>query len=119
MVNAGAARRVHCRQRDRSQSLATRASGYLLKDSTEPELELARAAVARGETYLSPRVSKQVVQAYLRPGRRGLLATTVSMSRPIAAALQSRPDNAYPAYSLPPTAYFPAPAGKPSSAFST
>lgn len=69
-MNAGAARRVHCRQRDRSQSPATRviilsmhdtedyvaqalragASGYLLKDSTEPELELARAAVARGET---------------------------------------------------------------------
>ena len=30
------------------------ARGYLLKDSTIPELELAIRAVARGETYLSP-----------------------------------------------------------------
>jgi DNA-binding NarL/FixJ family response regulator len=41
------------------------ASGYLLKDSTEPELELAIAAVMRGDTYLSPRVSKQVVEAFV------------------------------------------------------
>jgi len=41
------------------------ASGYLLKDSAEPELELALAAVMRGETYLSPRVSKQVVNAFV------------------------------------------------------
>lgn len=45
------------------------ASAYLLKDSAEPELELALAAVARGETYLSPRVSKRMVDAFLqKPG---------------------------------------------------
>ena len=49
-----------------AHALRAGASGYLLKDSAEPELELALAAVARGETYLSPRVSKQLVEAYLR-----------------------------------------------------
>ena len=52
-----------------AQALRAGASGYLLKDSAEPELELALTAVMRGETYLSPRVSKQVVDGYLRgPG---------------------------------------------------
>jgi DNA-binding NarL/FixJ family response regulator len=41
------------------------ASGYLLKDSAEPELELALNAVMRGGTYLSPRVSKHVVDAFV------------------------------------------------------
>lgn len=49
-----------------AQALRAGASGYLLKDSAEPELELALSAVARGETYLSPRVSKPVVDAYVR-----------------------------------------------------
>ena len=49
-----------------AHALRAGASGYLLKDSAEPELELALAAVARGETYLSPRVSKHLVDAYLR-----------------------------------------------------
>ena len=49
-----------------AHALRAGASGYLLKDSAEPELELALAAVTRGETYLSPRVSKHLVEAYLR-----------------------------------------------------
>lgn len=49
-----------------AQALRAGACGYLLKDSAEPELELALSAVARGETYLSPRVSKPVVDAYVR-----------------------------------------------------
>ena len=48
-----------------ARALRVGATGYLLKDSAEPELELALSAVMRGETYLSPRVSKQVVDAYL------------------------------------------------------
>ena len=48
------------------------AAGYLLKDSGLAELELAVRAVARGETYLSPAVSKHVIADYLRRtgGRR-------------------------------------------------
>jgi DNA-binding NarL/FixJ family response regulator len=48
------------------QALRAGASGYLLKDSDAAELELALAAVVRGETYLSPQVSKHVIADYLR-----------------------------------------------------
>src|SRR5690242_19246566 len=42
------------------------AAGYLLKDSDTEELGLALRAVARGETYLSPAVSKHLVADYRR-----------------------------------------------------
>jgi DNA-binding NarL/FixJ family response regulator len=42
------------------------AVAYLLKDSAPMELELALAAVLRGETYLSPAVSKGVVNDYVQ-----------------------------------------------------
>jgi DNA-binding NarL/FixJ family response regulator len=48
------------------QALRSGASGYLLKDAAIPELELALRAVVRGETYLSPPVSKHVVSHYLQ-----------------------------------------------------
>lgn len=40
------------------------ASGYLLKGARLAELELAIAAVARGETYLSPAAAKHVIGGY-------------------------------------------------------
>jgi len=52
------------------QALRAGASGYLLKDSAPLELALALQAVARGESYLSPPVSRQVVESYVqRTGR--------------------------------------------------
>jgi DNA-binding NarL/FixJ family response regulator len=48
------------------QALRAGASGYLLKDAGIAELELAIKAVARGETYLSPPVSKHVISNYVR-----------------------------------------------------
>ncbi|HEY4690577.1 MAG TPA: response regulator transcription factor [Anaerolineae bacterium] len=48
------------------QALRAGASGYLLKDAGPSELELAIRAVMRGETYLSPAVSKHVVEEYRR-----------------------------------------------------
>jgi DNA-binding NarL/FixJ family response regulator len=48
------------------QALRAGASGYLLKDSAPTELELALRSVSRGETYLSPSISKHVVDDYLR-----------------------------------------------------
>jgi DNA-binding NarL/FixJ family response regulator len=42
------------------------AAGYLVKDSGTAEIELAVRAVARGEAYLSPAVSKHVVAGYAR-----------------------------------------------------
>lgn len=48
------------------QALKVGASGYLLKDSAPTELEIAIKAVYRGETYLSPAISKSLVTDYLR-----------------------------------------------------
>ena len=48
------------------QALKAGAAGYLLKDSATPELELALNAVMRGEVYLSPLISKQMVQSYMQ-----------------------------------------------------
>ena len=47
------------------QALRAGASGYLLKDAATSELELAVRAVARGETYLTPTISKRVIDDYL------------------------------------------------------
>jgi DNA-binding NarL/FixJ family response regulator len=47
------------------QALRAGAAGYLLKGSAVSELEIAVRAVARGETYLSPAVSKRVVDDYV------------------------------------------------------
>ena len=51
------------------RALRAGCAGYLLKRSAVTELEIAVRAVARGETYLSPGVSKQVVDDYV--GRTG------------------------------------------------
>lgn len=48
------------------QALRAGASGYLVKDSAPLELGLALQAVARGETYLSPPISRQVVDSYIQ-----------------------------------------------------
>jgi DNA-binding NarL/FixJ family response regulator len=47
------------------QALRAGASGYLLKGSAVAELEIAVRAVARGEIYLSPTVSRRVVDEYV------------------------------------------------------
>ena len=47
-------------------ALRAGAAGYLIKDSATAELELALKAVARGETYLSPAISRQVVDGYVQ-----------------------------------------------------
>jgi DNA-binding NarL/FixJ family response regulator len=47
------------------RALRAGCAGYLLKGSAVAELEVAIRAVARGETYLSPAVSKHVVDDYV------------------------------------------------------
>jgi len=47
------------------QALRAGAAGYLLKGSAVAELEVAIRAVVRGDTYLSPAVSKRVVDDYV------------------------------------------------------
>ena len=41
-------------------------AGYVLKDASVDELELAIRAALRGERYLDPRVSKHVIEGYVR-----------------------------------------------------
>lgn len=59
---------MHSNEEYVRQALRAGASGYLLKGAEPPELELALKAVMRGETYLTPSVSKKVVDVYLRQG---------------------------------------------------
>jgi DNA-binding NarL/FixJ family response regulator len=42
------------------------ASGYLLKDTGPAELEMALRAVARGASYLSPAISRHVIDGYIQ-----------------------------------------------------
>jgi DNA-binding NarL/FixJ family response regulator len=58
---------VHDTQEFVAQALKAGASGYVLKDAAPVELEFALQAVTNGETYLSPRISRQVVQSLVRP----------------------------------------------------
>jgi DNA-binding NarL/FixJ family response regulator len=46
-------------------ALKSGAAGYLLKSATAAELQAALQTVARGEIYLSPAVSKQVVKGFV------------------------------------------------------
>lgn len=49
------------------RALKAGASAYLLKDAAAAELELALAAVARGEVWLSPGASQRLVERVTRP----------------------------------------------------
>lgn len=50
------------------QALRAGCAGYLVKDAAASELDLALDAVRRGEMYLSPSISRQVVDGYLARG---------------------------------------------------
>lgn len=55
---------MHTEREYATKAIQAGASGYLIKDSGISELELAIQAVERGESYLSPAVSKHVVAGY-------------------------------------------------------
>jgi DNA-binding NarL/FixJ family response regulator len=59
---------MHANEEYVLRALRAGAAGYLLKDADTAELELAIRAVTRGETYLSPAVSKHVTQYVRRVG---------------------------------------------------
>jgi DNA-binding NarL/FixJ family response regulator len=56
---------MHTDERYVLQALRAGAAGYVLKGSAPNELELAIAAVSRGEIFLSPAISKHVIDAFL------------------------------------------------------
>ena len=57
---------MHANEEYVLKALRSGAMGYVLKDAGISELELAVRAIVRGETYLSPAVSKHVVADYVR-----------------------------------------------------
>lgn len=57
---------VHTTEEYVLRALRVGATGYLLKDADQSELELAFKAVTSGETYLSPGVSRHVIDQYLQ-----------------------------------------------------
>lgn len=57
---------MHATEDYLQQALRAGAVGYMLKDAATLELQLALAAVARGDTYLSPAVSAQIVEGFLQ-----------------------------------------------------
>ncbi len=57
---------MHAHEEYVLQALRAGAVGYLLKDADTVELALALKAVMRGEIYLSPAVSRQVVTGYVQ-----------------------------------------------------
>lgn len=54
-----------------SQALQAGAAGYVPKDATPMELEFALRTVARGETFLSPRISGDLVDRFVRSAGAG------------------------------------------------
>ena len=53
---------MHASESYVAQALKLGVSGYVLKEACVEELPLLLRAIARGETYLSPAISKQVVE---------------------------------------------------------
>ncbi|HLU60852.1 MAG TPA: response regulator transcription factor [Gammaproteobacteria bacterium] len=56
---------MHANEEYVLQALRSGASGYLLKDAAVAELEIAIRSVVHGKTYLSPSISKTVIDEYL------------------------------------------------------
>jgi DNA-binding NarL/FixJ family response regulator len=56
---------MHANEEYVLRALRAGASGYMLKDSAITELKLAVDAVLTGKTYLSPAISRSVIDSYL------------------------------------------------------
>jgi DNA-binding NarL/FixJ family response regulator len=61
---------MHAKDQYIHEALNSGANGYVLKDSASSDLIAAITAVARGEAYLSPAVSKRMIDRYVK-GSKG------------------------------------------------
>ncbi len=64
-----------------TEAIQSGAAGYMIKDAAVNELALALAAVERGDTYLSPSVSRKLAQAFVtraEPAKESLLTARQS-----------------------------------------
>ena len=62
------------------QALNAGASGYLIKDADPDELKRAVLSVAEGKTYLSPAISRHVIEAYIHRTQQD--ADSLDISKP-------------------------------------
>ena len=67
------------------RALRCGAAGYMLKEAAAEELDLAIKAVTQGKTYLSPAVSRTVVESYLQraAGENGPIEQLTARQREI------------------------------------
>lgn len=56
---------MHANEEYVLQALRSGASGYLLKDAAMDELRIAMDSVMKGKTYLSPSISRTLIDSYL------------------------------------------------------
>ena len=71
---------MHLNEEYALQALRSGASGYLVKGADKAELEIAIRAVAGGQTYLSPGVSKHIVADYVQRAEAG--STSLNLLTP-------------------------------------
>ena len=57
---------MHANEEFVGQAVRAGTAGYLLKDADAKELQFAINSVVRGETYLTPAVSKQMMTSYMQ-----------------------------------------------------
>ncbi len=58
------------------QALKVGASGYLLKDAASEELALAIKVAQRGQLYLTPAISKPIIERYIQSSRPTIASLT-------------------------------------------
>ncbi len=59
-----------------SDAIQSGAVGYLIKDGAEDELAFAIKAVMRGDVYLSPSISRQLANAFVKRPEAGVAGST-------------------------------------------
>jgi DNA-binding NarL/FixJ family response regulator len=67
---------MHANEEFVGQAVRAGAKGYLLKDADSAELQFAINSVVRGESYLTPAVSKQMMTSYMQLIGEGRSAAT-------------------------------------------
>lgn len=73
---------VHKTEEYLRTTLQAGADGYVLKDATHEELMLAIQNVLKGKTYLSPGVSKKVIEGYLEGKESQIPGSTLGLLSP-------------------------------------
>jgi DNA-binding NarL/FixJ family response regulator len=93
---------MHASEELVAEALRLGAAAYLLKESAPGELEIAMRAAARDENYLSPSVSKKMVDRFVRPqtAADSSLDILTARQQQILAMIASRKSTKEIAYEL-------------------